>query len=93
MGAAFIDLHSQITAQISQILNRSSDLEISRYLDAHLAIAYTKSFLGETRARVTLALLTNGFQNNEFALAAAARGKYEINLEQFSSKASPELTR
>ncbi len=93
LGAAFINLHTQITDEISAILSRSGDLEISRHLEAHLSMAHAKRFLGEVRARVTLAILTNGFQNNEFALAAAARGRYEISIEQFANKASPELTR
>lgn len=91
VGNAFIDVHAQISQRATSVLIGAADAEITRQMEAHLFLSYTKRFLSELRARVYVGMLKGGFEPAEFAMAASARGKYEMNLEQFSNYAAPAL--
>lgn len=87
----YTELKATLLDEISLILRNSESTTLTEKFEEYLFLLYAKEYLAQLRTTVGKASARGAFEGNEFAVFAAAKGKYDNNLRRFKKIASPDF--
>jgi CheY-like chemotaxis protein/signal transduction histidine kinase/HAMP domain-containing protein len=77
--------------EISEVWRHASNMEIKNQQECVLFLLYAQEFLSVMRSDLYRAIHHRGFQQHEYGMFAANKGKFDINLHKFRNYTTPGL--
>lgn len=93
LGAVYSSFNARLTDEVNSLYRVAHDPDIRNLLETRVFLMYGKIYLSRLRMIMHLAILSNGFRQNDFAEFASLKGKYEVKLDRFEKSLGPAMLR